>query len=53
MPPDDEQISAQKMQKLIIVINWKQKMHLVGPSVLTYSGVNDFPVLCCNEDPKF
>jgi hypothetical protein len=36
LPPDDEQISAQNMRRLLIIINWKQKVHFVGPIILIY-----------------
>jgi hypothetical protein len=37
VPPDDEQISAQNMYRLLIVINCKQTVQLVGTVVLIYN----------------
>jgi hypothetical protein len=36
VPPDNEQKSARNLYRLLIVINWKQIVHLVGPTILIY-----------------
>jgi hypothetical protein len=36
VPPDDEQVSAQNMYRLLIIINCKQTVHPVGPVVLVF-----------------
>jgi hypothetical protein len=36
VPPDDEQISARNMYRLLTVINWKQTEHLVGSIILLH-----------------
>jgi hypothetical protein len=36
VPPDDEQISVQKMQRLLIVIKLKQIVHLVDVITLIF-----------------
>jgi hypothetical protein len=53
--PDDEQISARSMYRLLIVINWKQTVQLVGLIILKHRQFLDFnlsglPLRCRMND---